>query len=189
VFHVGSTSSRGPATDQGRYTDAERSAKRDRHTDTDRSEEHDLYTDGGRSREGTRLAKTPDGRRVEVSREIDAPAETVWSLFTDTDYWPDWGPTIGAVELDDSDATRIVQGTTGRVRVAGLWLPFSITTCADYRWTWSVARIPATGHRVEPLDDDRCRAVFELTPLAAGYAPVCRTALRRLDRLSESVAD
>jgi hypothetical protein len=143
-----------------------------------------LRTDGGRSREERRLARTPDGRRLELSRVIDAPAETVWSLFVDTDYWPDWGPTIGAVELDGTDSTRIAAGTTGRVRVAGVWLPFSITTCADHRWTWSVARIPATGHRVEPLGDERCRAVFELSPLAVGYAPVCRTALRRLDRLA-----
>jgi hypothetical protein len=70
------------------------------------------------------------------------------------------------------------------VRVAGVWLPFSITTCEEFRWTWSVARIPATGHRVDPLAADRCRAVFELSPLAVGYAPVCRTALRRLDRLA-----
>nr|WP_303645216.1 SRPBCC family protein [Salinirubrum litoreum] len=140
------------------------------------------------------MAKTPDGRRLELWREIDAPAETVWSLFTDTDYWADWGPTISAVELDTlggdtadseaADSTRIGQGTTGRVRVAGVWVPFSITTCTDCRWTWSVARIPATGHRVESLGPTRCRAVFELSPLAAGYAPVCRTALRRLDRLA-----
>jgi hypothetical protein len=143
-----------------------------------------LFTDGGRPREESRVAKTPDGRRLALSRGIDAPAEVVWSLFTDTDHWPDWGPTISAVELDDADSTRIVQGTTGRIRVAGFWLPFSITTCGDYRWTWSVARVPATGHRVEPLGDDRCRAVFELSPLAVGYVPVCRTALRRLDRLA-----
>lgn len=173
---------------------------------------HTLFTDGGRPREDRRLARTPDGRRLELSREIAAPAETVWSLFTDTDYWTDWGPTISAVELDDNvdaadtdavdtadadaarittgadlDGTRITAGTTGRVRVAGVWLPFSITTCGDYRWTWSVARIPATGHRVEPLGPNRCRAVFELSPLAVGYAPVCRVALRRLDRLAVDV--
>lgn len=157
--------------------------------DADPPGEYRLFTDGGRPREGRRLAETPDGRRLELSREIDAPAATVWSLFTDTDYWVDWGPTISAVELDDAHSTRIVQGTTGRVRVVGVWFPFSITTCDDFRWTWSVARLPATGHRVESLGPNRCRAVFELSPLAAGYAPVCRTALRRLDRLArESTA-
>jgi hypothetical protein len=140
-------------------------------------------------RERRRLASTPDGRRLELSRVVDAPAETVWTLFTDTAVWPDWGPSIAAVDLDHADGTRIDAGTTGRVRVAGVWLPFSITTCADYRWTWSVARIPATGHRVDALDADRCRAVFEVSPLAVGYAPVCRVALRRLDRLAREVTD
>lgn len=145
--------------------------------------------DGGGRREDRRLARTPDGRRLELSRVIDASAEAVWSVFTDTDRWPDWGPTIGAVELDDTDTTRIAAGATGRIRVAGVWFPFSITTCDDYRWTWSVARIPATGHRVDPLGPHRCRAVFELSPLAVGYAPVCRTALRRLDRLAADGVD
>jgi hypothetical protein len=140
-------------------------------------------------REQRRLASTPDGRRIELSRVVDAPAETVWTLFTDTDDWPDWGPTVGAVRLDDTDSTRITAGTTGSVRVAGVWVPFSVTTCDDYRWTWSVARIPATGHRVEPLGRGRCRAVFELSPLAVGYAPVCRVALRRLDRLAHEATD
>jgi hypothetical protein len=120
---------------------------------------------------------------------IEAPAEIVWSLFTDTADWPDWGPTNAAVELDDPAGTRITADSTGRVRVAGVWVPFSITTCADYRWTWSVARVPATGHRVEPLGPDRCRTVFELPPLAVGYAPVCRVALRRLDRLARAAGD
>jgi hypothetical protein len=146
-------------------------------------------SDPDESREGRRLARTPDGRRLELSRVVDAPAATVWSLFTDTAVWPDWGPSITAVDLDHADGTRIDAGTTGRVRVAGVWLPFSITTCADYRWTWSVARIPATGHRVDPLDADQCRAVFEVSPLAVGYAPVCRVALRRLDRLAREVTD
>jgi len=142
-----------------------------------------------RSGEDRRLASTPDGRRLELSSVIDAPADVVWSLFTDTDDWPDWGPTIAAVELDDAETTRIAAGTTGRVRVAGVWVPFSITTCADHRWTWSVAHVPATGHRVEPLGPGRCRAVFELSPLAVGYAPVCRVALRRLDRLARAATD
>lgn len=142
-----------------------------------------------RPREGRRLATTPDGRRLELSSVIEAPAEIVWSLFTDTADWPDWGPTNAAVELDDPAGTRITADSTGRVRVAGVWVPFSITTCADYRWTWSVARVPATGHRVEPLGPDRCRTVFELPPLAVGYAPVCRVALRRLDRLARAAGD
>lgn len=130
-----------------------------------------------------RIVNTPDGRRLLVSRDIDADPDRVWDLFVDTRQWPVWGPSITAVECSDR---RIQAGTTGRVRtVGGLWVPFVVTSCADYRWTWRVAGVPATGHRVDPLDG-RCRAAFELPLLAAPYAVVCRRALKTLERLART---
>jgi hypothetical protein len=131
--------------------------------------------------------RTPDGRQVIVARGVDAPREAAWDLLTDTERWPDWGPSVRAVECDQ----RFIQpGTTGRVRLpGGVWLPFEIATCAKYRWTWRVARVPATGHRVDPpaegTDEGRCRIVFEIPPLAAGYVPVCMRALGRIVSLLE----
>lgn len=120
-------------------------------------------------------------RRLLVSRTVDAPTEAAWDLLVDTERWPEWGPSVRDVE---ASTRRIETGTTGRVRTpVGLWLPFEISHCEPYRWTWTVARIPATGHRVETLPDDRCRVAFELSPLAAGYVPVCRRALERIERL------
>ncbi|SFL13077.1 Polyketide cyclase / dehydrase and lipid transport [Halogranum rubrum] len=129
------------------------------------------------------LRRTPDGRRLEVSRIVDASAETVWTLFTDPERWPEWGPSVAAVDCEDD---RIRRGTTGRVRVVGVWIPFEIDTFDDevYRWTWRVAKVPATGHRVDPVGENRCRAVFEIPPLAVGYAVVCERALRRIERLA-----
>ena len=129
------------------------------------------------------VSRTPDGRRLEVSRVVDAPADAVWELLTDPSRWPEWGPSVGAV---DCEAERIETGTTGRVRVAGVWIPFEVDGCDDegYRWTWRVAKVPATGHRVEPLGEHRCRAVFEVPLLAAGYGVVCERALRRIEALA-----
>lgn len=122
------------------------------------------------------------GGSIDVARPIDAPAEDVWELLVDTRRWPDWGPSITDVECRDRE---IRTGSTGRVRVVGgVWIPFEVTHCDVYRWTWEVAGIPATGHRVEP-HNGRCRAVFEIPVLAAGYAPVCRLALSRIARLVE----
>jgi hypothetical protein len=128
---------------------------------------------------------TPDGRRLAVAREIAASQDDAWDLLTDTDRWPDWGPSVRGVVCD---RRYIEAGTTGRVRVpGGLELPFRITACGPYRWTWRVARIPATGHRVDaPADGEateRCRVVFELPVLAAGYAPVCLRALARIESI------
>jgi hypothetical protein len=129
------------------------------------------------------VERTPDGRRLVVSRAIDAPADVVWTLLTDTRWWPVWGPSVGAVEVDGDDRT-IREGTTGRVRVAGTLVPFRIDRCRDRRWTWRVADVPATGHRVEAVDG-RSRAAFEVPLLAAPYAVVCARALRTIARLAE----
>lgn len=133
-----------------------------------------------------RLATTPDGRRIEVHERIAAPADRVWELFRDTEAWPEWGPSVRAVE----SPTRYVEaGTSGRVRtVAGIRLPFEVRTCADYRWTWDVAKLPATGHRVEQGEKSAgdCVAVIEIPPLAAPYTVVCERGLRRLRGLAES---
>jgi hypothetical protein len=131
----------------------------------------------------TRIECTPDGRRLVVADEMHASAAAVWRAFRDTRRWPDWGPTVRAVDCAD----RYVEcGATGHVAaVGGLRLPFEVTGCADGRWTWDVARLPATGHRVH--DGDGTVAAFEVPPAAAPYAVVCRRALARLDRVARTV--
>lgn len=118
-----------------------------------------------------------------VTREIDASADIVWRLLVDTDVWPSWGPSVKAVTLDD-DELRL--GSTGTVQtVVGLRLPFQITAFDPGRsWSWSVAGIAATDHRVEPLGVGRCRAAFGAPWLASPYLVVCRRALMRLDKLA-----
>ena len=129
------------------------------------------------------VERTPDGYRLVASRTLDAPADVVWRVLVEPARWPTWGPSITAVDCADD---RIRAGTTGRVRtVGGLWLPFEITTCDDYRWTWRIGPVPATGHRVTPLGPDRCRVAFEVPLLAAPYVLVTVLAIRRIARLVE----
>lgn len=126
------------------------------------------------------LERTPDGRKLVVARRIDASPTAAWDLLTDTRRWSDWGPSVRAV---DCEPTYIEEGTTGRVRIpGGVWLPFEITACREYRWTWRVAKVPATGHFVES-DGGGCRVGFELPVVGAGYAPVCARALGRIETL------
>jgi hypothetical protein len=128
------------------------------------------------------IESTPDGDRLCVKREIPAPADAVWDVLIDTAKWPEWGPSVSAVQCKDR---RIVAGSTGRLQVlGGPWVPFEVTKCTDRRWTWDVARIQATGHRVEPVDAMRSRAVFEIPLLAGGYAVVCRRALQKIEELA-----
>ncbi len=124
---------------------------------------------------------------IPVATEIDAPAERLWALLASTARWPEWGPSIGAV---DPPAVMVTPGLVGRVRTAaGLWVPFVVTSVEPGRsWRWRVAGVNATGHLVEPLGPRRCRVRFDVPTWAAPYVLVCMVALRRLARLAEARA-
>lgn len=122
-------------------------------------------------------------RRRWTTREIAAPASAVWDLLVDPDRWPAWGPSVRAVELD---APSLAKGTRGRVQTAiGVWVPFEITAYDESRaWSWEVVGVPATDHRVDVIDERRCRAGFGVPWIATPYLAVCAIALGRLDRLA-----
>lgn len=119
---------------------------------------------------------------MDVDATLHAPAETLFSLLTDTHAWPTWGPSV----RDVRSPTRFVEaGTRGQILTPlGLWIPFHVTDFVPGRsWHWRVLGLPATGHRVEPLTPTSCRVVFELPALARPYALVCREALTRLEAM------
>lgn len=126
-----------------------------------------------------------------VSRRVAAPAEDVWSLLTDVQQWPNWGPSITGVRpapagpRDGSAACRLESGSRGTVRtILGVTLPYTVTAFEAGRyWSWSVAGIPATGHRVIPQEGG-CLVTFTVPWWAPAYLPVCAVALRRIERLA-----
>ena len=120
----------------------------------------------------------------DVERDIEAPAEVVWDILVDVDTWPDWGPSVADVELDEP---RLYDEARGRVlSAAGIWMSFEVTEWDEgARWVWDVEGVRATGHRVEVLDEQRCRLVFEVPTVAAPYAFVCRRAANTIARMAE----
>lgn len=118
--------------------------------------------------------------------ELPTSAATAWRLLIDTETWPQWGPSVRAV---DAPERLIGPGLRGRVQtVAGFWLPFEITRWRPGRdWAWHVAGLPATGHLVEPLAPSRCRVTFTVPSWAPLYLPVCGAALRRLHSLARKL--
>lgn len=121
---------------------------------------------------------------MDVSRTIEVPAAVAWEVLTDTHVWSTWGPSVAGV---DHDGRYLHAGSRGRVRTAvGPTIPFEVSDFEPgRRWAWRVAGVPATGHRVDPLGDTRCRVVFEIPAVAAAYAAVCWVALRRIEILAE----
>ena len=129
-----------------------------------------------------------------VGRRVTAPVDVVWDLLTDTRRWPQWGPTVRGVDVESD---RIGPGSCGRVTtVAGLRLPFRVTAFdddddPDRSWTWQVAGVPATGHRVEPVEPltgGISRVSIGVPWPAAPYLLVVWEGLRRLARLAETTA-
>ena len=119
---------------------------------------------------------------LEVGQSINGAASEVWHLIIDTARWPEWGPSVRAVECADR---YIRQGSRGRVQTSvGLWMTFQITAYRrESYWAWRVGGLQATGHRVEPLDEFRSCLTFEIPRLAAPYVIVCKMALRRIAAL------
>lgn len=120
-----------------------------------------------------------------VSRTVEAPAAHAWRVLVDTTTWPKWGPSVVEVE---HDGRFLGPGSTGRVRtVVGPWLNFEVNRFEEGRiWSWTVAGVQATSHKVESLGARRCRVGFEVPLFAAPYAVVCGLALQRIDRLART---
>jgi hypothetical protein len=91
---------------------------------------------------------------------------------------------IVAVEPSSGPVTS---GATGRVRtIVGMWLPFEITGIEEgTSWSWRVAGIPATGHRVEETGSG-CLVTFSAPIWAPFYRPVLARSLQVLAQLSSS---
>ena len=126
-------------------------------------------------------------RHIAVDVEVDASVAVVWELIADIRRWAEWGTTVRRAE---SSASRVAPGVRGRVQTPlGLWLPFEITQVDEGRsWTWRVAGVPATGHRVVPLSPAACRLEFTVAWPLTLYAPALWVAVRRIRRLAEAEA-
>lgn len=116
-----------------------------------------------------------------VDRVINAPPEAAWKLLVDLDAWPQWGPPIRRAELDPPHG-ELALHVSGTVHT---WLPvavrFVVTEFDPGRlWSWNVAGLPATSHRVDPAGD-RARVTIGVPWWSAPYLSVCSLALRRME--------
>lgn len=105
-------------------------------------------------------------------------------MLTRFEDWPRWGPSVLSVS---SPSAAAGPGVRGSVRtVVGIRLPFVITHWIEgSEWSWRVAGLPATGHRVEPSGDSATLVTFSVAWPAAPYAAVLDAGLDRLRQLAE----
>ena len=119
---------------------------------------------------------------ISVERRFQVSPADAWDLLTDTEKWPLWGPSVKRVSCSDR---HIRQGSTGRVLIpTGIRLPFVVTEYEhESFWTWKVAGITATGHRLIPSGQDGCKVAFEMPLHWIAYVGVCELALRRIGKI------
>ena len=125
------------------------------------------------------------GHHISVGKMFSTAPHILWDLITDTTQWPRWGPTVKAVRCSQR---HIGKDSRGQVLTAvGVWLPFVITDFEpECFWSWKVASISATGHRIQPADGG-CNLWFDIPIIAAPYFIICQVALNRIQNLlSES---
>lgn len=122
----------------------------------------------------------PAWRRV--SSVLACDRDRAWTLLTDTELWPRWGPTVRHARLDGP----FEDGTTGTVTtLVGVRLPVVLRDVVPgVRWSWDVAGVRATSHHVVAIDADRTEVAFGVPAVALPYLAVCRAALVRLQRLA-----
>ena len=120
---------------------------------------------------------------INVGKELHASPDKIWGLITDTTKWPQWGPTVKSVR---SSERFIRKGSKGQVLTSvGLWLPFVITEYEHKSfWSWKVASVRATGHRLRPTHSGGCYLWFEVPIFAAPYLLVCQMALNRVKSIA-----
>ena len=119
--------------------------------------------------------------RISIGKLYPVSSSIVWEIITDTKQWPHWGPTVKNVQLSER---HIRIGSRGRVLTSlGVWLPFVIDEYEQARfWSWKVANIKATGHRVQVTETGDTQLWFDMPIIAAPYVVVCQMALGRSAR-------
>lgn len=121
-------------------------------------------------------------KRISVGKFYPVSPLIVWDLITDTSQWSRWGPTVKNVQLSE----RYIRiGSSGQVLTSlGVWLPFFIDEYEHASfWSWKVATVKATGHRVQASQNGGSNLWFEIPMIAAPYAVVCQMALGRIKNL------
>lgn|SRR5690606_14592013 len=100
---------------------------------------------------------------TETSIEIDAPAATVWDVYSAVEGWPRW--TDSVTELTALDGPELQVGR--RYAIAQPRLPRLVWEVTDLEpgrsWHWrqrSPGGTTVAHHRIEPLADGRARATL-----------------------------
>ncbi|MEZ4501717.1 MAG: SRPBCC family protein [Dehalococcoidia bacterium] len=103
--------------------------------------------------------------------DIEAPPARVWAIFEDVARWPDWTPTVTAVELLDAPPLRV--GFRARLTQPGrgpaVWQVTEVAHERSFTWQTRAGGMIVSGlHALEPrVGGTRLTLAIEATGLGA----------------------
>lgn len=121
----------------------------------------------------------------QVTLDIQADADTVWSVMRDLPTWPAWTPTFTAIQPAGGEAAGMVGR---RYAVRQPKLPPTVMTIQSWEpgrgfaWASTTPLLRAWGnHVIRPVDSRRCSVTLELRFLGLA-APLARWLYAKLVR-------
>jgi uncharacterized membrane protein len=101
----------------------------------------------------------------EVSVEIAASPELIWSTLSDVERWPEWTASVSAVERLDTGDFGV--GSRARAKQPGMpplvWEVTEYTPGEVFNWASKVPGVMTTGgHRLAPAQDGKVRVTLSL---------------------------
>lgn len=105
-------------------------------------------------------------KRFEARCQIQAPSEVAWRWLSDFARWPEWTPTVDAVDVLDSGETRVgtrVRLHQPRVRPA-VWVVERWQPGGGFAWvSRRVGLRTRASHVLAPAPDRGCEVALEFT--------------------------
>ncbi|OLT28967.1 hypothetical protein BJF79_10705 [Actinomadura sp. CNU-125] len=120
--------------------------------------------------------------RFEITVDVAAPPERVWSILTDVERLPDLTPSMEHVELLDGPLRRSARARVRQPRLApAVWTVTEFTEHESFTWESRTAGVTTTGgHLVRPAPGG---ATLRLTLVQVGpLAPLLGLLLGRRAR-------
>jgi uncharacterized membrane protein len=114
---------------------------------------------------------------VEYEQTIDiaAEADLVWDVMSNVEHWPEWTPSVLAVQLLGGGG--LWPGQRARLRQprlpVAIWTVERVEHGRTFAWRSDATCLSSVGeHTVEPKDADSSRVVLRLTHSGALAGPV-----------------
>lgn len=106
----------------------------------------------------------PDNRQFSISIDINAPADRVYEVMSDTDRWPEW--TASVTSIKRLDRGPFVVGSRAVIRQpkfpAALWTVTAIDDRRSFTWTNKAPGIKVTAHHSINANGDCSKATLSL---------------------------